>query len=1035
MPRIEYDRVDFHVEIVLLESGAFRLRAEVGDTRVEGEAALGVMGWHSGIGERTFPELRALLAPARSAWLALPAPENSIFRVVLRIPARELSGLPWEAVFREVLAEPGREMVVVRTTPVRARDEDVQWTTPLRFLLVTESGNEGAVEMATEVLRFFSDEARGEAVRAEEIGFQRFPTWRPSPDWPTAEVLHLDGLPIVADPPLLSTAAGDQVGTLGWLTRFTDGAQTRLVVIRCYGRTEMRAARMLGQALTDRGGPAVLALEAPLEGGWTLPQALYALLIHDRPLDWIASALAAMAPPAAVALFAGAGREEAIRVSGPAQLLYQLGETLIAPTLPPSASEELRDLFGPPPPGTTATEAFDLQLDSLRGSVEKIRKDWSDYRFDDSERGGLIPYTGELARARRETRGRARTGQRLGPRAKPPGADPGEQAPPPGPRFVNPSLWSDASPPGPIAQSGARLTAGRVYHFGVQIGARDLKVRTLRAVEILEEAFKWRPEDRGAWVEIGVTGIDFDVLGDPVQELWLPREGDTDLLRFAVVPTHDGVCVLRFCIYHQQNAVQSFRVAALVGEVSSPGEAMAKALDATPDEVGDAGWLSRLEFSRVADTAGITHTAGRTLSLVANHLNGKTVVTLKAEDAFGVELPGNPAHYVSRVRRALDAIATPPVPKLPKEQWSYAFGRLPGQGPNAGNDAALSDALIRLASVGWDLYSQLVSGPNRERFARLLEEPDSVIQVAHVLIEKVLPWSLIYDRSFTTSEQTDAQGNPVQPAACLAALPNADGTLPFRKCGESAACLLHQRDARSVACPLHFWGFRNSVEIPPQQTRSEGDAAMEADTVRAATPMALVAGLNESLPLAATHVTALEALSTELAGATKWKVIEQRGQEMVRLLEDPDLDLVYLYCHARGGEVDPSIEPPCLEFVGLNKKSRYVTSADLADGPVWEHHPLVILNGCGTVGFSPDALSPFLRILVRDRGAAGLLGAEISVWEPLAGEFALHFLRAFLGGATAGASLLLARRKLLAQKNPLGLVYTLYANADLVMQP
>jgi len=30
------------------------------------------------------------------------------------------------------------------------------------------------------------------------------------------------------------------------------------------------------------------------------------------------------------------------------------------------------------------------------------------------------------------------------------------------------------------------------------------------------------------------------------------------------------------------------------------------------------------------------------------------------------------------------------------------------------------------------------------------------------------------------------------------------------------------------------------------------------------------------------------------------------------------------------------------------------------------HHPLFFLNGCNTAAFSPDALSPFIRKLVRD---------------------------------------------------------------------
>jgi hypothetical protein len=92
---------------------------------------------------------------------------------------------------------------------------------------------------------------------------------------------------------------------------------------------------------------------------------------------------------------------------------------------------------------------------------------------------------------------------------------------------------------------------------------------------------------------------------------------------------------------------------------------------------------------------------------------------------------------------------------------------------------------------------------------------------------------------------------------------------------------------------------------------------------------------------------------------------------------------------------------------------------------------LVFLNGCGTAGFNPEATSPFIEKFVRDRKAAGVVGTEIPVWEQLASEFARRFLLKFLGGSTAGMSLLSARRELLSQNNPLGLAYTLYGPAHL----
>src|SRR5262249_29469564 len=100
---------------------------------------------------------------------------------------------------------------------------------------------------------------------------------------------------------------------------------------------------------------------------------------------------------------------------------------------------------------------------------------------------------------------------------------------------------------------------------------------------------------------------------------------------------------------------------------------------------------------------------------------------------------------------------------------------------------------------------------------------------------------------------------------------------------------------------------------------------------------------------------------------------------------------------------------------------------------LWSYAPLVLLNGCGTVGFSPDALSPFVEALVNDRGASGVVGTEITIVEPLAAEAAMTVLGSFLAGTAAGAAILAMRRELLAKNNPLGLVYTLYSAGDLTL--
>ncbi len=122
-----------------------------------------------------------------------------------------------------------------------------------------------------------------------------------------------------------------------------------------------------------------------------------------------------------------------------------------------------------------------------------------------------------------------------------------------------------------------------------------------------------------------------------------------------------------------------------------------------------------------------------------------------------------------------------------------------------------------------------------------------------------------------------------------------------------------------------------------------------------------------------------------------------------------------------------------LRLLGLWGSPGVIKPEHLED-KAWSHRPLVFLNACGSLGYSPDALSPFLKTLVEGREASGVLGTEVPVAEILAGQVACAFMTKFLKeGKQAGQALLEVRQALLAKFNPLGLVYTLFAPAELVV--
>jgi hypothetical protein len=84
---------------------------------------------------------------------------------------------------------------------------------------------------------------------------------------------------------------------------------------------------------------------------------------------------------------------------------------------------------------------------------------------------------------------------------------------------------------------------------------------------------------------------------------------------------------------------------------------------------------------------------------------------------------------------------------------------------------------------------------------------------------------------------------------------------------------------------------------------------------------------------------------------------------------------------------------------------------------------------------SGSGVTVFKGLSLTSSGPVDLLVPRSAVWDTFAAEFANKFFSAFLSNCSAGRSLLGAKRALLAKKNPLGLVYTLHASADLHLVP
>ncbi|WP_298240583.1 CHAT domain-containing protein [uncultured Bradyrhizobium sp.] len=956
---------------------------------------------------------------------ALPPDRDRLDRLTLQIDEPRVCDLRWEGFFHFAIHGPMIGLPVVRLSATRPRIGQISLTFPLRFL---ELGN-AVVGVQQLVNRAFGGPPNPETARLAKGEARDFANATLPNGWPMADVVHIgpDALEIVAET-MMRTADPEAVGTLGWLARVSDVWRARLIIFDQPQTISPTLLRRLAAALVSRGGPAVLIGPLP----WSPTQFyedLYAALIHDNPIDQALAVALRTGWYSAVSLFAGSGREELIRVSIPGEVLNEFATGLSQPDPDASlqATTELRQIvqsLGDP-------GSVEQRFSKSREALDAFRGNWQQYEFDLSERRGYIPLVEHVENIRAAMRPPS-TGSATVSRAPTP--------PPTSERFVNPGLWSigtDAKMHRIDPAGGGVLKPDEPIVLGIEVGPKDATLTILGAQALFEEPLRWDDGQDGVWLTVGLSGIDFDVLGDPVQEFWLPRTGASERVEFTVVPRRDGASLLRFCVYYRADLLQSYRLAVIVGHnhplAAQRRAALATLMDAGETDIPDAIYMARLEYAATADLLTRREVLQRdvALSIFANDIDGREVITARSNETFSVHAESATAGSGKRIRALLEKFSSSEV----GSDKHYAFQY--GADGHTGTKPQLDAALRALAVEGWDLYSSIFDRATREKLEPELAAGNA-IHVGHALLAKSLPWALVYDREYD-GERKSVDGQLAQHTTCVAGLGPGEAGLPAQ-CGTHADCPLHpahlqaQKTAgdelaaeNTVVCPRHFWGFRHEVELPPMQVDA-GDSALpdQRDAIAAANPAALMIGYNAKLPRAAGH---LDKLKNALPGyAIRSAVqLETTDRDAFKAgLKGATAALIYLFCHARGGLADPTIEKPYVELQGI---------ADPEPGALYrgdfsvlrlKGHPLVFFNGCNTAAFSPDALSPLIEAVVRDGGASGAIGTEIPVYEDLAAEFASLFLRRFLTGKTAGAAMLESRLEMLGRLNPLGIAYTLY---------
>jgi hypothetical protein len=113
-------------------------------------------------------------------------------------------------------------------------------------------------------------------------------------------------------------------------------------------------------------------------------------------------------------------------------------------------------------------------------------------------------------------------------------------------------------------------------------------------------------------------------------------------------------------------------------------------------------------------------------------------------------------------------------------------------------------------------------------------------------------------------------------------------------------------------------------------------------------------------------------------------------------------------------------------------QAEFLDLAEQASRRADREMPLIFFNACGSSALDPSGLASFPHLLLHHNRNRGFIGAETQIPDELAGVFSRLFYTRLLQGNPLGAAIHAARWTILRRyNNPLGILYSVYANPDL----
>lgn len=504
------------------------------------------------------------------------------------------------------------------------------------------------------------------------------------------------------------------------------------------------------------------------------------------------------------------------------------------------------------------------------------------------------------------------------------------------------------------------------------------------------------------------------------------------------VPDEEGTYRLRCNIYCGQVLVQSHVVAANVKSTPEPvSEACTQKLDYV------------LSQSLRGDHLASINKEPHLLSLMVND-NGDGTHSFRFFGNDGTERFKDNAQvdgpqlsgFLQQARAAMRRISWGN-----EDEWDQTKGLSYRYQTQTFDEKKLAKDLAYLARAGWRIYAGFLShlSAKPSELEALLAN-SGLIQIALKLSPRaVLPAAIVYDYAWKPDQfNFPATDFELCPSFSKALKDARAGGPPLEDCvcfkGE---CELKKMIAEirkpgsgktltslgPIVCPSGFWGYRHLLGLPLtlDGTNTDIPPVIEfKDSLQMFACVSTDPGFVERDP----HFEKLK----NLQGL---KVERDNGYDpfISRLKSAVVPHLLYFYCH--GGVKAGSFNP----YLQVGEKDEIDPSNWLGEGIEWTGpNPLVFINGCHTTSLNPEVTLDFVSSFVQMSGAAGVIGTEITIFEPLAVKFAEECFKRFVGAPPftekmpIGKAVRGARLELLRQGNPLGLVYIPYAVASLRLE-